>query len=178
MVLALATAFVGIVVLLKPIFTPDRQFDLTIALLSGITAAIGLLNVRRLGSIGEPEWRIFFFVTLVVTLASAAWLTISGGWRGHDASGLYWLIGMAVASTAGQLAQTRAYAAGKTMLAANLSYLAVLFSALAGLLVYDETISAGGWLGMAIIVGAGIMATLRAARSGKRAVAPEPPPAA
>jgi hypothetical protein len=44
MVLALATAFVGIVVLLKPIFTPDRQFDLTIALLSGITAAIGALK--------------------------------------------------------------------------------------------------------------------------------------
>ena len=50
MLLALGLGFVGIVLLLKPIFTPEMRFDLTVGLLSGIAAAIALLNVRRLGA--------------------------------------------------------------------------------------------------------------------------------
>jgi len=164
MLIALGLGFLGIVILLKPIFTPAMRFDITIGLLSGIAAAIALLNVRRLGAMKEPEMRIFWWFTLVVTIGSGLWLTVSGGWHlRHE--GLLWLLAMGASTTGGQLAQTRAYSRGATMLAANLSYSAVLFSALAGLLIWDEHIPGSGWLAIAIIIASGIMATLRARKS-------------
>jgi S-adenosylmethionine uptake transporter len=176
MVAALVMGFVGIAILLKPIFTPDMRFDITIALLSGIAAAIALLNVRRLGAMHEPEMRIFFWFTLVVSVGAALWLTITGGWRLHS-DGLKWLLAMGAATTAGQLAQTRAYSRGATMLAANLSYSAVLFSALAGLLIWDERIPPSGWLAIAIIISGGIMATLRTRKGSQSTVATVKPDA-
>ena len=183
MVVALCLGFAGIVLLLKPIFTPEMRFDLTIGLLSGIAAAIALLNVRRLGAMKEPEMRIFWWFTLVVTIGSALYLTFSGGWKWHT-EGVPWMLAMGCTTTIGQLAQTRAYSRGATMLAANLSYSAVLFSALAGFFLWSEVIPPSGWLAIAIIVASGIMATLRARKSNKDNVVatipatkiePEPP---
>jgi len=128
--------------------------------------------------------RIFWWFTLVVTAGAALWLTVSGGWRLHS-EGLLWLLAMGAVTTGGQLAQTRAYSRGATMMAANLSYSAVLFSALAGLLIWNEHIPASGWLAIAIIICSGIMATLRTRKSAQHSAAaaalppasiqPEPP---
>jgi S-adenosylmethionine uptake transporter len=177
MLLALALGFIGIALLLKPIFTPEMRFDLTVGLLSGIAAAIALLNVRRLGAMKEPEMRIFWWFTLVVTIGSGLWLSVSGGWKWHS-EGIGWMLAMGCATTIGQLAQTRAYSRGATMLAANLSYSAVLFSAFAGLLLWNEVIPPSGWLAIAIIVASGIMATLRTRKTNKAnvvAATPAPP---
>jgi S-adenosylmethionine uptake transporter len=186
MLAALCMGFIGIVLLLKPIFTPEMRFDLTIGLLSGIAAAIALLNVRRLGAMKEPEMRIFWWFTLVVTIGSALYLTFTGGWQWHS-EGVGWMLAMGCTTTIGQLAQTRAYSRGATMLAANLSYSAVLFSALLGFFIWSEVIPPSGWLAIAIIVAGGIMATLKARKSNKSNVVatsapatkiePEPPSA-
>jgi S-adenosylmethionine uptake transporter len=173
---ALALGFVGIVILLKPIFTPEMRFDITMGVISGIAAAVALLNVRRLGAMKEPEMRIFWWFTLVVTLGAALALTVMGGWRWHS-EGLGWLLAMGAATTGGQLAQTRAYSQGATLLAANLSYSAVLFSALADLLIWHQVIPGSGWLAIAVIIASGIMATLRTRKSAKREPEKTPPPA-
>jgi drug/metabolite transporter (DMT)-like permease len=174
MVFALLLGFVGIIILLQPIFSPDKRFDITIGLISGVAAAVALLNVRRLGGLGEPEWRIFWWFSGVITAGSALWLTVSGGWLHHSLNGLHWLLAMGAVATAGQLAQTRAYAQGKTLLSASFSYASVPFSALAAWLVYDEAIAFSGWIAMAIIVSSGLIATWRT-HQGNKAVTPEPP---
>ena len=175
MLVALAVGFIGIVLLLQPVFTPDKRFDVTIGLLSGMAAAIGVLNVRRLGGLGEPDLRIFWWFTAIISIASGLWLVVFGGWKSHSMAGAGWVLAMAVAATAGQLAQTRAYSKGKAMLAANLSYAAVPFSALAGVLLYDDRIPVTGWLAMGMVILSGIMATWRTRRSETKAVVPEPP---
>jgi S-adenosylmethionine uptake transporter len=181
MLVALALGFVGIVILLKPIFTPAMRFDITIGLISGVAAAVALLNIRRLGALHEPEMRIFWWSSLVISAGAAAWLTATGGWRMHGTEGLKWILAMGAVATGGQLAQTRAYSRGATMLAANLSYSTVLFSALAGFLIWDEHIPASGWTAIAVIVASGIMATLRTRKGAKQPIAtiqpiaPEPP---
>ncbi|MDB5803632.1 MAG: putative permease, superfamily [Betaproteobacteria bacterium] len=184
MLAALGLGFLGIAILLKPIFSPEMRFDITIGLLSGIAGAVALLNVRRLGALGEPEMRIFWWSSMIISGGAALWLTASGGWRWHGSNGLAWIAALGALATGAQLAQTRAFSRGAAILAANLSYSTVLFSAIADLLLWNIHIAASGWLAIAIIISSGIMATLRTRKSARREAAaaapaepiePEPP---
>lgn len=175
MVAALVIGFAGILLLLQPVFTPDKRFDLTIGLLSGVGAAIGALNVRRLGSLREPEWRIFWWFSTIIGAGAAAWMTITQGWRSHPVDSFFWVIAMGSAAAAAQLAQTRAYARGKPLLTANLSYAGVLFSALAGVMIYHDHIPLSGWCAMALIILSGIMATYRTRKGERKPIEPEAP---
>ncbi|HEY4374920.1 MAG TPA: DMT family transporter [Burkholderiales bacterium] len=186
MMAALALGFLGIVILLKPIFSPEMRFDITIGLISGVAAAVALLNVRRLGALGEPEMRIFWWSSSIIAGGAALWLTATGGWHWHGGEGLMWILAMGTLAAAAQLSQTRAFSRGATILAANLSYSTVLFSALADLLIWNVHIPLMGWLAITIIIASGIMATLRTRKNVQRAAAapatatpatvtPEPP---
>jgi S-adenosylmethionine uptake transporter len=173
MVGALCLGFFGIAILLKPIFSPEMRFDITIGLISGVAAAVALLNVRRLGALGEPEMRIFWWSSMIISAGAALWLTVSGGWHWHGSDGLWWIAALGAVATGAQLTQTRAFSRGATILAANLSYSTVLFSAVADLLIWNVRIPATGWLAIAIVISSGIMATLRTRRNARpRAVEP------
>ncbi|HEX4327096.1 MAG TPA: DMT family transporter [Burkholderiales bacterium] len=184
MTAALVLGFIGIVMLLKPIFVPEMRFDITIGLLSGVAGATALLNVRRLGALGEPDMRIFLWSSSVIALGAALWLTATGGWHMHGFDAVKWVVAMGALATAAQLCQTRAYSRGGTILTANLSYATVLFSALADLLLWGVRIPASGWLAIALIIASGIMATLRSRKGARRearaetaapSIQPEPP---
>ena len=165
---ALAMGFIGIVILLKPIFSPEMRFDITLGLLSGIAGAVALLNIRRLGALGEPDVRIFWWSSMIVSASAAIALTVTGGWRWHGSNGLLWIAALGAVATGAQLAQTRAYARGATILAANLSYSTVLFAAVADLLIWQVYIPPTGWLAIAIVIASGIMATLRTRKSTRK----------
>jgi len=184
MTAALVLGFIGIIMLLKPIFVPEMRFDITVGLLSGVAGATALLNVRRLGALGEPDMRIFLWSSSVIALGSALWLTATGGWHAHGFDAVKWVAAMGALATAAQLCQTRAYSRGGTILTANLSYATVLFSALADLLLWGVRIPASGWLAIALIIASGIMATLRSRKGARREaqaetaalpIQPEPP---
>jgi len=61
-----------------------------------------------------------------------------------------------------QLAMTRAYRYGKTLVSASLAYSTVIFSSVFGVLIWDEKLPAIAWLGIALIVASGVLASLRA----------------
>jgi drug/metabolite transporter (DMT)-like permease len=54
---------------------------------------------------------------------------------------------------------TYAYAFGKTLLAATLSYTTVIFSSLFGVLLWDERLSPTSWAAIGLIILSGILAT-------------------
>jgi drug/metabolite transporter (DMT)-like permease len=66
------------------------------------------------------------------------------------------LLGMGSCATFAQLALTRAYSTGKTLVASSLSYSAVVFATLFGILLWGETLSLSSWIGMALIISSGI----------------------
>ncbi len=66
------------------------------------------------------------------------------------------LLVLGLSATLAQLAMTRAYGRGRTLVAGCLSYSTLLFSALAGALVLGEMPGVLAWLGMALIVLAGV----------------------
>ena len=70
------------------------------------------------------------------------------------------MLGVGLFGGLAQLAMTRSYRFGRTVVSANLSYATVLFASLFGMLVWGEAVTAAGWMAMALIVGSGVMVSL------------------
>ncbi|MDK9705955.1 MAG: DMT family transporter [Desulforhopalus sp.] len=166
MYVALGTGFLGIVLLLKPTFNPAQWLGGVLGLASGMIAAIAYLNVRKLGELGEPEWRTVFWFSAVTSLVGLPWLLIDGS-LAHDLTGWLLVIGVGAFGATAQLCMTAAYKLGETLTIANLAYCTVVFASLFGMILWNENLSPAAWLGISLIVGSGV-ATTRLARSGKR----------
>ncbi len=154
---AVALGFAGIVLLLRPQLQDQAWLPALAGLVSGMLAAVAYVNVKQLGKLGEPEWRVVFYFTLLATLGGGIWMLLSGFHR-PQAADWPWLIGIGVTATLAQLALTRAYHRGRTLIVGALAYTTVAFSAIYGVLFFDEHLPALAWLGMATVAAAGILA--------------------
>lgn len=153
---AVLIGFVGVVMLLRPGWSGQNMLDGIIGLLSGVLAAIAYLNVRILGRQGEPEWRVVFFFALMSTLGGAIWMA-SVGFTVPQLADMPLLLAMGATATSAQLAMTRAYRLGNTMAVGALAYATVGFSALYGIFLFGDRLPLEAWLGMALIVLAGMI---------------------
>lgn len=155
---ALALGLVGVVVLLKPTFHADQLTGGLIGLGSGVLAGMAYFSVRELGARGEPETRTVFYFSLVSSVGAGLWLLFSDIHAVDLRSGLL-LLGVGCFATVAQLAMTRAYSRGKTLMSATLAYSTVIFSSLFGMLFWGEVMAASSWLAIALIVASGVAAT-------------------
>ena len=156
-VAAVLLGFVGIVMLLRPQIEGQAWLPALAGLVSGMLAAVAYVNVKQLGKLGEPEWRVVFYFTLLATLGGAAWMAVAGFHR-PQADDWPWLIGIGVTATVAQLALTRAYHRGRTLTVGALAYSTVGFSAGYGVVLFGERLPALAWAGMAVVALAGILA--------------------
>ncbi|MFO7541341.1 MAG: DMT family transporter [Thiobacillus sp.] len=154
---AVLLGFVGIVLLLRPQVQGQDWLPALAGLVSGMLAAVAYVNVKRLGKLGEPEWRVVFYFTLLATVAGGAWMAVAGFHRPR-AEDWPWLIGIGVTATAAQLALTRAYHRGQTLTVGALAYATVGFSAVYGVVLFGERLPLLAWIGMAVMALAGILA--------------------
>lgn len=155
---ALLLGLLGIVLLLRPTLHQDQLFGGLVGLLSGAGAGMAYFSVRELGARGEPETRTVFYFALVSTAGSAIWLAFA------DLHAVDWhsgpiLLAVGVFATGAQLAMTRAYARGKTLLSAALAYSTVIFSSLFGMAVWGELLDSTAWTAIGLIVLSGVAAT-------------------
>ena len=155
---ALLVGLAGVALLLKPSLHADQLTAGLIGLGSGVLAGMAYFSVRELGARGEPEVRTVFYFSLVSSCCAALWLLFSDLHAVDLRSGLI-LLGVAIFATLAQLAMTRAYTRGKTLLSAALAYSTVIFSSLAGVLFWGEVLHATSWLAIALIILSGIAAT-------------------
>ncbi|MFN4340624.1 MAG: DMT family transporter [Azonexus sp.] len=155
---ALLLGLVGVVLLLRPTWHADQLLGGLIGLGSGILAGMAYFSVRELGARGEPETRTVFYFSLVSSVGSAVWLIFSELHPVDPRSGLL-LFGVASFATAAQLAMTRAYSRGKTLMSAALAYSTVIFSSLFGMLFWGEVLTASAWLAIGLIIASGVAAT-------------------
>ncbi|MDO5654293.1 MAG: DMT family transporter [Brachymonas sp.] len=162
---AVVMGFVGVVLLLNP--RDIGQNGLVpglLGLLSGLLSAIAYTQVQSLGEAGEPEQRIVFYVSIgTAIMGLAGTLLWEGGFTVPDRHSLwktFWLLPTAGFFAAlGQWCLTRAYSRGAALVVASLQYLGLVFSSLFGVFLFHERLAWAGWLGMAIIIAAGIAAT-------------------
>lgn len=155
---ALAVGLVGVVLLLKPTLHADQLIGGLIGLGSGVLAGMAYFSVRELGSRGEPETRTVFYFSLVSSVCAGFWLFFSELHAVDLKNGLL-LLGVASFATTAQLAMTRAYTRGKTMMSAALAYSTVIFSSLFGALFWGEVLDASAWFAIGLIILSGIAAT-------------------
>ena len=163
LMLTVLFGFVGVVLVLQPSFGAGQWLGASGGLLSGLLSATAYWYVRDLARQGEPEWRIVFYFSVSVLAIGFAGSLITG-FTDHTPGGALLLAAVGVIALVAQLAMTRAYAAGHALLTASLQYSAIVFSAVLGVIVFADRIALAGWIGMAIVIGSGALATLLAQR--------------
>ncbi len=174
---AIIISFIGVIMVLQPNIQKEQYIWGIIALTSGFLAGLAGLQVRRLGQLGEPEYRVVFYFCVISTIGAAiltilnAQLPNSDGiaFHTHSPKGLLLLILVGLSAAIGQMANTRAFSFGKTLLTANLQYSGIIFSSIWGILIWGDMFGWMSWIGMAIIIISGILATYFGAKARKNA---------
>ena len=77
------------------------------------------LQVRELSLLGEPGWRVVFYLSVTSVAMSAVWATLTG-WHSLSAEALPYLAGIGLSATIAQLCMTRAYKVGNKFTVASL----------------------------------------------------------
>ena len=155
---ALVLGFIGVALLLRPSLRADQLLGGLIGLGGGMMAGLAYYNVKELGERGEVEERTVFYFALLSTVASGIWMTLYD-FNSVDLRGGLLLLGVGVFGTAAQLAMTRAYKRGRTLMAASLAYSTVIFASFFGVLIWHETLSPASWLAISLIIASGVGAT-------------------
>jgi drug/metabolite transporter (DMT)-like permease len=158
LILALVLGFAGVAVLLQPTFHRDETAGALSALFSAGFVGVAYYQLRELGALGEPEWRTVFYFSLVTTLGGLV-LMVGSGFHGANLHGALLLLGTGAFGVLAQLALTRAYKHGKTLVTASLAYSTVLFSSLFGVLLWHDAMPTTSWLAIGLIILSGVLAS-------------------
>ena len=97
-----------------------------------------------------------FYFTLISTLATGLWLLFTA-FSPMTWHGFLLLLGTGITATLAQLAMTRAYHKGATLVVTSLGYSTVLFASLWGIVLWNELLPPIAWFGMGLIVLGGLL---------------------
>lgn len=170
--LTVLAGFAGVAMMLRPTLADNQVMGALVGLLSGIFAAFAYLQVAALSRAGEPESRTVFYFSVGAVLAGALGMLFVGVSPWHWPSAL-WLLPIGLLALFGQLCMTRAYSRGATMVVANLQYSGIVIAGVYGVVIFGDQLPLIGWLGMALIIVSGIVATVLRTRAVPNAPAEE-----
>lgn len=179
MLLAILLGFVGVILLLRPSIRADQLLGGALALISGMLAALAYMQVRKMGLLGEPEYRVVFYFSAVCAIAGVLGTVVSGvmsppessSWHPHHAQGLILLLVVGLTAACAQVAMTRAYRLGNTLVTANLQYVGIVFSSIWDVFIWHDSLHWLSWLGIAVILSSGIIATFYNTRNSQPKIA-------
>ena len=170
LIIAVLMSFVGVTLALQPAIEMKQWFGAVAGLVSSIISAMAYMQVRKLGQMGEPEYRVVFFFSLTTTIVGFAG-TLTGGvpvLHAHTLHGGLIVFAIGFCGLLGQMAMTRAYRTGSVLVVANLQYTGIIFSCLWGMFLWGDRFAGIVWLGMGVILVSGIAATFYNTRSTAR----------
>jgi S-adenosylmethionine uptake transporter len=159
--------FAGVVLTLRPTIDHDQLFAGVVGLLSGMGAALAYMQVTALGRAGEPEERTVFYFSVGTAIVGALGMPFTDmtPWaqvRWQDAA---WVVPIGVLASLGQWCMTRAYSHGATLVVASMQYSGIVFASIFSLTLFGDHIAPMGWVGIAVIVSSGMLATVLRARA-------------
>ncbi|MFC5513910.1 DMT family transporter [Massilia jejuensis] len=179
LVLAVGASFFGVTLVLQPAVESNQWLGGLAGLCSSVVSAMAYMQVRKLGQMGEPEYRVVFYFSLTTMLAGLAGVLAGDGqpsglpFHGHTARGALLLLGIGAAALVAQMAMTRAYRVGKVLVVANLQYTGIVFSSLWGLALWGDRFGWHVWLGIGVILASGMAATFYNTRKTAKGAALE-----
>jgi drug/metabolite transporter (DMT)-like permease len=181
LVLAVMMSFVGVTLVLRPAVQTNQWLGGMAGIVSAVISAMAYMQVRRLGQMGEPEYRVVFYFSATTAVAG-----FFGSLATPDAAGVHFhvfdlrhlllILFIGVAALLAQIAMTRAYRVGTVLVVANLQYTGIVFSSLWGMALWGDRFSWLVWLGMAVILMSGMAATFYNSRgvAGNAAIKTDP----
>ncbi|HSI59080.1 MAG TPA: DMT family transporter [Ideonella sp.] len=172
LVATVLAGFAGVALVLQPSIDKDQFWGALAGLLSGMIAAMAYLQVTALGRAGEPESRVVFYFSIGGIAAGALLAAFQGGLHGHSWSGAALLLATGLLATGAQIMMTRAYTIGRTLSNASLQYLGIAWAFLYGVLIFDDPVTWVALAGMALIVAAGLAATLLRSQAAPSTASP------
>lgn len=165
---AIVAGFAGIVIVLQPSFSNDDLIPALICLSVSLVDLAVYWQMKELGNLKEPSWRIVFYFTIFGSLFGFAgsWI-LEDGMHVPDTMATLGILGMGLCATLGQICTTRSYAYGNMLLSSCLGFSAIPFSAVISYFLFDETVTATALAGMSLIIAAGMTASVTTKRAEK-----------
>ena len=154
--------FMGVVMTLRPTIDQNQLFAGLIGLLSGMGAALAYMQVTALGKAGEPEDRTVFYFSVGTAIVGSVGMVFTRftPWSEVSWQDAAWVIPIGILASLGQWCMTRAYSKGSTLVVASMQYSGIVFAVIFSIVLFGDTIAPMGWLGIAVIVASGILATI------------------
>jgi drug/metabolite transporter (DMT)-like permease len=155
---AILAAICGIVCITRPEFGSLRIGDLY-GLLSGMMAGTAITTIRKLRRT-ETAWSIFFYFSMIgIPISLLFGLSQPMTWRLSPAAwGL--LLGMACSSVVAQILLTYSYKYVRTSEGVLMSLSQIVYTALAGAILFGEALTFGTLIGGALVLGSAIWLTI------------------
>lgn len=160
LIVSVLLGFAGIVVILRPSGTDINMFAAAIVIIGSFFGALAYLQVAALGRIGEPAYRTVFYFCLFSTLFGlVAIFATQGGFSPFSLIGFAWLVPIGILAMIAQLCLTMAYTGGNPLVNASLQYSGLIFVVLFDWILGYGLPDAIAWIGMSLVVIAGLSAT-------------------
>ena len=167
--LAIAVGFVGVCLILQPSVNDEQLPWALIGLTAGAMGPIIFFQINQLGRLREPAMRIVFYFSLIGTIwGLLGCLIFEGGLKPHAAHTFVSLALVGVTALLAQLCLTRSYAYGNMMLTACFQFATIPFAEIISVVFFEETLPWPALCGMALILIAGVCATILTKRGQKK----------
>jgi len=170
--LALLFGFGGIAMIAKPEGILSLDHDMVLGLVSGIGAALAYTSIRELKNHYDIRTIALSFMVVgtvgpILLMLLAEYITVSESWafmvsRFVMPHGILWLyiIGAGIFATVSQLLMTKAYSLTQAGIVGTITYTQILFAVIIGTLLGDHLPDLWSWIGMGLIVVAGLLVTV------------------
>lgn len=153
--------FLGVVLVFQPSLGAGQEFGALLALCSGFLGSIAYWQIKELGQLKEPSWRIVFYFTVFGTLYGLfGCLLFEGGLSPININNVIYLVGIAICATLAQCSLTMAFGQGNLLLSSCLQFSAIVFAEIMGVIFFADPISLMTTLGISVIIIAGVSASL------------------
>lgn len=154
---AITVGFIGVILIIQPGTDGYLNIGTIYALISGFIMAISALTIRRM-SATEPAQRTMFYYGLIATIVTLPFAFIH--W--HPMSWQTWilLIAIGILMYALQYTLVIAFRYAKASRLAPISYTAIVFSGILDWLIWHKTPNLFEYIGIALVIGAGIVSIL------------------
>ena len=171
-ILALVFGFGGITMIAKPEGILHLDHDILLGLISGIGAALAYTSIRELKNHYDIRAIALSFMVIgtigpILLMLLAEYITVPDSWtfvvsRFVMPQGILWLyiVGAGLFATASQLLMTKAYSLTQAGIVGTITYTQILFAVIIGTLLGDQLPDLWSWIGMGLIVIAGLLVTL------------------
>lgn len=164
----IALGFLGVILVFQPSLGAGQEFGALLALTSGFLGSIAYWQIKELGQLNEPSWRIVFYFTIFGTLYGLlGCLLFEGGLSPITTDNVWYLLGIAICATLAQCSLTMAFGQGNLLLSSCLQFSAIVVAEIMGVIFFSDPISLMTSMGILVIMIAGVASTVLTKKAKK-----------